>query len=113
MRFAGILLLCLTVPVSARADDSNSGNAMLPHCLAFLRNDVSDPIAWVCGGTISTTAFFGRSLPNEVRFCRPANVTNDQLARIVVRYLENRPEQLHEPLALLAAKALREAWPCK
>jgi hypothetical protein len=39
--------------------------------------------------------------------------TVGQLARIVVKYLEDNPKQLHEPAASLATVALSKAFPCK
>jgi Rap1a immunity proteins len=34
-----------------------------------------------------------------------------QLVRVVVRYLEARPQRLHEPFAEFALDALFDAWP--
>jgi hypothetical protein len=33
--------------------------------------------------------------------------------RVVVAYIEKRPERMHEPLADLAIEALQQAWPCR
>ncbi len=46
-------------------------------------------------------------LPKEKR------VTVGELARIVVKYLEDNPTQLHESAAALATVALGKAFPCK
>ena len=44
-------------------------------------------------------------------FCRPNNSTNVQLVRIVVKYLQDHPEELHKDEFVLAI-ALRTAFPC-
>jgi Ssp1 endopeptidase immunity protein Rap1a len=46
-------------------------------------------------------------LPKEKR------VTVGDLARVVVKYLEDNPGQLHESAAALATVALGKAFPCK
>ena len=46
-----------------------------------------------------------RCLPKEV-------ITIDQGVRVVVAYIDARPERLHERFASLAFQALIAAWPC-
>jgi Rap1a immunity proteins len=31
---------------------------------------------------------------------------------VVIKYIEARPERMHEPFADLALEALKAAWPC-
>ena len=45
-------------------------------------------------------------------FCSPEGATSDQMGRVVVKYLRDHPEKLHEHAVLLVAIALIEAWPC-
>ena len=33
--------------------------------------------------------------------------------RVVIKYIEARPERMQEPFGTLALEALEEAWPCK
>jgi Rap1a immunity proteins len=33
--------------------------------------------------------------------------------RVVIKYIEARPERMQEPFGKLALEALEEAWPCK
>jgi hypothetical protein len=42
----------------------------------------------------------------------PAEVPPGQLAEIVVRYIEARPQRMQEPLIWLALEAFHDAWPC-
>jgi hypothetical protein len=40
-------------------------------------------------------------------------VTLGQEVRVVVAYIEARPELMHEPFRMLALEVLRSAWPCR
>jgi hypothetical protein len=51
--------------------------------------------------------------PHAEVFCIPKETKIDQQIRVVVKYIEARPERIHERFALLALLALIEAWPCK
>jgi len=45
--------------------------------------------------------------------CGPDEVPILQLARVVVKWLREHPERLHEPKGVLAIEALRDAFPCQ
>jgi hypothetical protein len=45
--------------------------------------------------------------------CFPVGSNNGQYARIVVKYLNDHPERLHEDAKVLVASALRDAFPCQ
>jgi hypothetical protein len=67
-----------------------------------------------CGGTIAATRnlITDREIPEVVRSCSPQEVTNEQLYRVAVRFMENHPEFLHLDLQVLTIYAMRDAWPC-
>ena len=45
--------------------------------------------------------------------CRPPKgVTTRQGLQVLVKYMSDHPEQLHEKTVILAIKAFRQAWPC-
>jgi Rap1a immunity proteins len=46
-------------------------------------------------------------------FCPPDNTDNLQRVRIIVTYIEARPERKNEDFRLLANEALARTWPCK
>jgi len=46
-------------------------------------------------------------------FCVPESVNLGQLAQVVVKYLNDNPQILHELDTLLIIKALKNAYPCK
>ena len=54
-----------------------------------------------------------RYLGEASRFCPPDGASVDQVKRVVIKYIEERPERLHEPFFVLALESLRKAWPCR
>ena len=48
-----------------------------------------------------------------MRTCLPEGATYDQYTRVVVKYLRDHPEKLHEPRGGLAYDALVRAFPCE
>jgi Rap1a immunity proteins len=42
-----------------------------------------------------------------------ARLTNNQAVAVVIKYIEARPEMMHEQFGDLAFEALTTAWPCK
>jgi len=52
------------------------------------------------------------NLPAERRLCVPTSVTNGQLMRVVVKYLEDNPSQLEVNASFSTVLALRKSFPC-
>jgi hypothetical protein len=116
-----LLLLFVATPTFAddRGPDPRSGNFLLDFCkAAFDDKPVFDPGALMfqgwCAGSIETLVWMGRAtfLPEGNRLCVPEGVTRVQAIRVVVRWLEGHPEQLHQDFQGLAWQALPETWPC-
>ena len=49
---------------------------------------------------------------HAMSYCFPDSVTNGQMLRVFVKYLDEHPQDLHEPAALLYIEAMRKAFPC-
>ena len=49
---------------------------------------------------------------HSMGYCFPDAVTNGQMLRVFVKYLDDHPQDLHEPAALLYIEAMRRAFPC-
>jgi Rap1a immunity proteins len=45
--------------------------------------------------------------------CLPDGADFDQMVRVVIKYIEERPQRWHERFPKLAHEALKAAWPCK
>ncbi|WP_371498077.1 Rap1a/Tai family immunity protein [Bradyrhizobium sp.] len=92
---------------------------LLPGCINHLEElspTVSTDVVYasgVCLGMISILAAVGTVLPADRRYCPPPTGTVTQAVRVVVKYLNDHPERLHERFQILAVDGLRAAWPCK
>ena len=72
------------------------------HCLGVVK------------GVRATMSYFYSELPKAYKTCFPAGGISDvQGARIVVKYLRDNPEELHEEASLLTMLAFHKAFPCK
>ncbi|MGM4999241.1 Rap1a/Tai family immunity protein [Tardiphaga sp. 538_B7_N1_4] len=107
-------LVALASPAWSQ-EDTDSGNYLLPHCKHAIDTGRQSYDAWdgKCNGIVSTIMFYGQNLPQRAQVCFPKGSTLGQAMRIVIRYLETHPENLHLDLRNLAATALHEVWPCR
>jgi hypothetical protein len=110
MRYAvAILLVALTMPASAQKTDAGrSANQMLSGCKGLLDRNMGVPMfnQGRCIGFIDGLGY-------GIGFCQPDGVTSGQAVAVVVKYIEARPERMHEDFGKLAIEALSAAWPCK
>lgn len=83
---------------------TESDVADLSYCVGFLRG--------------MTTAFdfwrfaHSKAVKNTPPACLAEGATNQELALVIVHYLNEHPTKLHEPYANVAIEALRDAYPC-
>jgi|SRR5271165_6558004 len=61
--------------------------------------------------TIVTTDKNGH--PTGRHFCVPAEASETQLAKVVVKYGDDHPQQLHLPAAMIVLLAMKDAFPCQ
>lgn len=64
-------------------------------------------------GVMLTFKSTGPFYAKDVRMCVPEDATLGQMIRVVVKYIEERPAEMHLLFVALAMLALRDAWPCK
>ena len=62
-----------------------------------------------CVGIITGLSYMGQ----PYGICLPVGATSQQAARVVVQYIDGRPERMNENFMLLTVEALQAAWPCK
>jgi Rap1a immunity proteins len=102
------ILVALTVPASAQGSAQSSANEMLSGCKGLI-SDKTPPLREAlrqgrCAGLVYARSVF---------LCVPEGAMPEQGVRVVIKYIEARPERMHEPFGKLALEALEEAWPCK
>ena len=96
---------------SASAQPSTSANDTMPGCRAFITDSMRNLLEQgVCAGIIQAMFYFGRT---RLDVCFPDGVKLAQAVRVVIRYIDQRPERMHERFEALALEALQQAWPCR
>ena len=127
--------VCLGITaISARADVESTkqdGNKLLNYCSQAVKD--TEPgtaeehfkIAWCLGYIYGfKDGFDGLALvsaKDDTDFtklrhsyiCFPEGSTIDQAIRVLVKFLKDHPERLHQPSFTLAEEAFAEAFPCQ
>ena len=108
-RYAVAILLALTMPASA--EDTTTANQMLPGCKGLLDDRMTSGVSVYqqgrCGGYVASLVYG----VGEQEFCSPKGVSIGQAVAVVIKYIEARPERMHEDFGKLALEALTAAWP--
>jgi Rap1a immunity proteins len=110
-------MLALTVTM-AGAEENYSANYWLPHCKEVVEQRPIDEglfgLAMFCAGLVQGVAVMALNAPEAGRCAKlPRYVSRQQLVRVVVRYIEARPQRMQEFFPSLVIEALHDAWPCK
>ena len=117
------LLLAIVLSVSMQPGASRAefgdGNHMLKACVASIAaiesRDSNPVLAGQCLGFVhaakSILAFWEYDETGYV--CIPESVSNGQVIRVYVKWLNEHPERLHELDALLFITAMQESFPCE
>lgn len=66
-----------------------------------------------CSGYITGVVDGLSYLDFQKRFCLSKGVTHGQATKVVIKYLKENPQRLHEGYASIILSALKEAFPCK
>ena len=103
-KFLLIALLCVSGNVGA---DFFNANKLLSdctetglYCLGYIASASNTHETWVGWGVMSK------------QICMPEGVSGGQLRRVVVKYLEANPAELHTNASGMVLNALRLAFPC-
>ena len=107
-----VLALVVTLSISM-GSAAWTGNDLQKYCA-----DEDDGYTFnLCRGFIRG-AFDGHNVVSAIYkkddvFCLPEEVTVGQVAKVVLKYLENHPEMLHEMAVGVVYAALFRAFPCE
>jgi Rap1a immunity proteins len=122
MPFATLILITFLITGLAHAEgdeDVSSANYVMAGCREFVDTLNTSratrlPLQFgYCSGIVHAIALISLSQPGSMKICLPRSVNRGQLVRVVTKYIDERPERLHEQFVFLAIEALRTAWPCK
>jgi hypothetical protein len=98
------------------------GNELLQQCQQYIKAMDGDrsadlDAATYCEGYVAgvtnTVSFYRGTLKNEDKFCIEDSVTNSQVIRVVVKFLNDNPRHLNKDKMVLTWAALHNAFPCK
>src|SRR5262249_43633162 len=122
-------LSCLAIAGLAIALGCNSAkaataNEVLPACKLYLsvidrhgtvrQSEIPHLMdAGECLGAVYAMLTVSHTLAEPLKFCPPVDFEPEQGVRVVVTYIENRPERGREDFTMLALEALRSKWPCR
>jgi hypothetical protein len=95
-----------------------TGMVILPMCKEATAGFNGGRCAGFIDGVISGVFLAGMNeTPEQAHmrqgYCLPEAVTNGQNRTVFVKYLEDHPEELHKPAAVLLIDSLRKAFPCE
>jgi hypothetical protein len=124
-----IIVLMLFVSLNANVSAAD-GNKLLANCnaaIATIDSPSATNVTFGAGlcfglmqGILHMSQMYQVHLVDNMRLerknilmCPPISVTNGQAARIVVKYLRDHPEELHNFDTFLAFNALADAFPCQ
>jgi hypothetical protein len=108
---ATLLAALLMTSTAAYAEaETGTGNEFLAHC----QSDVGQLycLGYV-DGAVGTLVVAAAAYKSPRLVCVPEGVTVGQSAKVVERYLEAHPENLHLGARVLVFAALMATWPCK
>jgi hypothetical protein len=106
--------------------DTESGNYFLPMCSKMLdvwnapkaqytkeeQVEFLHCHAFIDGVTATLYIWKAAMQKDKAPVCIPQGVTSEQTDRIVVKYLKDHPEELHQPFGILVFNSLSAAFPC-
>lgn len=119
------IITALTLAICANADAANAGDGYSAQdlenaCRVFAFRQKSTE-SWaegfdqgLCVGVVYSALNAGGKLgAQNLRHCAPGSVTYRQGMRVVIKYMEDHPEELDQPLLVLTLRSFRLSWPCK
>ena len=119
-----IVATCLLIPISSKADvdiTSHTGNELIRNCNNANSMNGGNAYWFACVEYVSgiENGFdFAYSILETTNptvkpwYCIPQNVTRNQFALVVSKFLQDNPSKLNESDVVLVLGAYIEAWPC-
>ena len=121
------LMLIIVCAIPCHAASGRDGNYLLHACAdkaesattAETKISIFGGNMWCIGfleGVADMNTLYSQGMlgGKEGAFCLPEeDVPDDQLRRIVVKFLEDNPKTLHQSARILTSMAFHDAFPCK
>jgi hypothetical protein len=119
-----LLIAAIAISVGSTSTRAASANEVLPACKLYLsiidrrgaakETEVPHLMdAGECLGAVYAMLNVSQGLAEDLKFCPPLDTQPDEGVRVIVTYVEKRPERSSEDFTRLALEALRGKWPCR
>lgn len=112
MKKTVILLAALLMSSIAAHAGFRTGNDVLAGCQSDRAIEQMYCVGYV-DGVVGTLVIAAASYKVPRLVCVPDGVTTGQTVKVVERFLEAHPEELHKDARFLVYWALIDTWPCK
>lgn len=106
MKSLMVSMLLVLVPLQVSTVGFDSGN-QLRKSLKGCTKDSGNRACYTAKGYAS-----GVSDANYKSLRKPSQVTKDQLAGVVLKWLDENPQDLHYIASYTDKRAINDAWPC-
>ena len=106
---AGLSSIAQVEPQAVAPGSTLTAKAFLHGCKDFVAGR-STFFGGRCAGAVDILNAFNAE---RKAFCPPAATNNLQRVRIIVAFIEARPDRANEDFSVLANEAMAQAWPCK
>jgi hypothetical protein len=111
-----IAVMLLSCGVAVAGPNEPSASYFMPGCrdaasmITFSVRESEEEVAHMnfCAGIVVGLSFMG----HPYGICVPAGTTSQQIASIVVQYIDGQPDRIREDFNHFAVEALRANWPC-
>jgi hypothetical protein len=119
------LLLCiLAMPAAAIAGDSgdelrqkceDSSDVSFGYCFGYIRGTIesAEYARTLRYETIAPESDAASAISAPPALCIPADVTLGQLQKVIAKYMDNHPDELHRSASVLTIEAVSKAFPCQ
>lgn len=89
------------IKLITKEDASSFSSTKAEHCYGLIL------------GTVGAHDLLSKHKNNDYFFCLPSGVTTNQATMVIVKYLKEHPENLHNSASTLILLALQKNFPCK
>ena len=117
-----MFLIIFFIFISPYYAQSEDGNNLLKQCSIAAtitkdttRGELREAMSCIgmLKGIVGLNRFYQIKYKDEAFFCMPEGVTIKQAILIVLKYLKEHPEELHEEETFLVTLAFKNVYPCK
>lgn len=119
-KLLAVLVLCFSSGITYATFE---GNELLSNCrigINLTKDSVlmdylqADRCLSLVRGIRDINVFYESHLQGEkLLFCQPKTATNEQLVRVVIKFMEDNPALLHLRDSMIVVGAFQEAFPCE